>query len=106
MFLVLYSVKISNESRKLLEKNKQLNITCNGNYRSTVPFCFKYIYFYIDRQEQPVDSIYGMIDVQLFYQTVLLGIFLHFTWTYGALLYRVYSTEVCYKSLTQYSLVI
>lgn len=45
------------------------------------------------RPEQAVDSVYGLLDIRLFYQTILLGIFLHFTWSYGAMLYRVYVTE-------------
>ena len=51
------------------------------------------------RPEQPVDSIYGLLDIRLCYQTILLGIFLHFTWSYGAMLYRVYSTEVILHNL-------
>ncbi|CAC5417248.1 NDC1 [Mytilus coruscus] len=43
--------------------------------------------------EQSVDTVYGLLDIGLCYQTILLGIFLHFMWSYSALLYRVYSTE-------------
>lgn len=45
------------------------------------------------RSEQSVDTVYGLLDIGLCYQTILLGIFLHFMWSYSALLYRVYSTE-------------
>lgn len=44
--------------------------------------------------EYRLDSLYGLLlDFRLLWQTFVCGLFLQFTWSYGALLYRVYNTE-------------
>ena len=51
-----------------------------------------YIFF---RSDYRLDSLYGLLfDFPLLWQTFLCGLFIQFTWSYGALLYKVYNTEV------------
>ncbi|KAH3733610.1 nucleoporin NDC1-like isoform X2 [Dreissena polymorpha] len=40
-----------------------------------------------------LDSLYGLLDVGLFWQALLVGVFIQLTWTLGALLYKLYNTE-------------
>lgn len=44
--------------------------------------------------ESRLDSLYGLLlDFGLFWQTLLVGMFIQFSWSYGALLYKVYNTQ-------------
>lgn len=41
-----------------------------------------------------LDNLYGLLlDFGLLWQTLLLGFFIQFSWSFGVLLYRIYSTE-------------
>ncbi|XP_046556327.1 nucleoporin NDC1-like [Haliotis rubra] len=42
---------------------------------------------------QPLDTVWGLLDVGVAIQLLLLGCFLNYTWSLSVLLYRVYHTE-------------
>ncbi|XP_048256024.1 nucleoporin NDC1-like [Haliotis rufescens] len=42
---------------------------------------------------QPLDTVWGLLDVGVALQLLLLGCFLNYTWSLSVLLYRVYHTE-------------
>ncbi|XP_060552950.1 nucleoporin NDC1-like [Ruditapes philippinarum] len=45
-------------------------------------------------RESRLDSLFGLLfDVALLWQTILVGLFIQFSWCYGALLYKVYNTQ-------------
>ncbi|XP_053393748.1 nucleoporin NDC1-like [Mercenaria mercenaria] len=45
-------------------------------------------------RESRLDSLYGLLlDFALLWQTLLVGLFIQFSWSYGALLYKVYNTQ-------------
>ncbi|OWF56314.1 nucleoporin NDC1-like [Mizuhopecten yessoensis] len=43
--------------------------------------------------DTPLNSVWGLLDVCLLYQTLLCGVFLYFTWTVSSVLYKIYNTE-------------
>ncbi|XP_033736959.1 nucleoporin NDC1-like [Pecten maximus] len=43
--------------------------------------------------EIPLNSVWGLLDVFLLYQTILCGVFLYLTWTVSSVLYKIYNTE-------------
>ncbi|XP_060081470.1 nucleoporin NDC1-like isoform X2 [Ylistrum balloti] len=43
--------------------------------------------------EIALNSVWGLFDVSLLYQTFLCGVFLYFTWTVSSVLYKIYNTE-------------
>ncbi|XP_061192636.1 nucleoporin NDC1-like [Saccostrea echinata] len=45
------------------------------------------------RSALPLDSIYGLLDMGLLWQTVLCGLLVHVSWSLGSLLIKVYITE-------------
>ncbi|KAK7485305.1 hypothetical protein BaRGS_00023404 [Batillaria attramentaria] len=42
---------------------------------------------------QPLDTIFGLLDISLLWQTALCSLFIMYTWGMAAILYRVYHTQ-------------
>lgn len=40
-----------------------------------------------------LNSVWGLLDVYLLFQTFLCGVYLYFTWTINSVLYKIYNTE-------------
>ncbi|XP_013412056.1 nucleoporin NDC1-like [Lingula anatina] len=41
----------------------------------------------------PLNSVFGLLDISLFWQTLVTGVFLHFVWSLGVVLFKAYNTE-------------
>ena len=46
------------------------------------------------RSTLTVDSVYGLLDLALLWQSILCGLLVHISWSFSSLLIKVYITEV------------
>ena len=59
---------------------------------------------YYSSQQQQLDTVCGLLDLTLLWQTLLCSFFILITWSLTAVLYRVYHTQVQHNVSHQFSL--